>query len=485
MSVSGGGGPEEGRGGTWIVLLVAVLLRAPFLGGAHGIDDDEFYSLRNSENLLATPTPAAVKAWPVTFAASRAVTEVCGLSPFSLRLLPFLCGVLAPLLLFRIGRRFVGPRAALLAALLLAVWPWHQYYSGLARYYAPLFLFSLLVLDRLDRLLTGPRRGDAAAFVLWLVLAMATHSTGILAVGGAVVALRSARRLRRGAVLLMFGAVVALAATVFLVPSLSGPILHVISGAGGHGYDAVHFAMSLAMNVTPLVGLLAIAGAVTLVARRGERSAFLVASAAAPVAALVGLVLVGGVEVQARYAMAGMPAVLLLAGAGAARLLGPLFDAGRLPRLAAAGVLVVPLLPGAASNLIDGNRHDVAGAARRLAEDLDAETIVFAEGHSLYVMELWGLDRRLPPGEGDPPFPRELEESPPTEEQLRAVARHRGGTRFALPDNVFETLPERGEASYQAWLRERTVVVDRIGRRRLDYPRNVITIYRTREEDGT
>lgn len=466
------------------MLLVALAFRLPFLTGAFGIDDDEFYSMRNSEQLLATPTPAAAKAWPVTFAMSRAATEVFGLSPFSLRLFPFLCGILAPLALVRIGGRFVGPRAALLAALLLAVWPWHQYYSGLARYYAPLFLFSLLLIDRIDRLLTGPRRGDVAAFVLLLVLSAATHTTGLLAVGGAVVAVKNFRRLRRGSLGLVFGAMLALSATVFFVPAFSGPIRHVISGAGGHGYDAVHFAMSLALNLTPLLAALTLVGALAVLAQRRPRAAFLVASAAMPVVGLVGLVLFAGVDVQARYAMAGMPAMLLLAGVGAERLLLPFFEAGTPIRIATAGVLVLPMLPGAVSNLIDGNRHDVAAATRHLANDLDGEQLLFAEGHSLYVMHLWGLDRRLPPGVGDPPFPRALEESPPNELQLRAVDRRRDDARFVLPDNVFETLGARGQKAYEEWLRRRTVVEARIGRRRIDYPRNVLTVYRTRAEGG-
>ena len=477
-----------GRPGVWmfLILLVALAVRLPFLGDGYGIDDDEFYSLRNSEELLATPTPPAVKAWPVTFTAARAMTELVGLSPLSLRWLPFVCGLLAPLMVFRIGRRFVSPRAALLAAALVALWPWHQYYSGLARYYSPLFLWALLILDRLDRVLTAPRRGDVAALILLLLLAAATHTTGVLAVGGGLVALGGVRRLSRRGLAVLVGGVVTLGGVIAAVPALSGPVRHVLSGAGGFGYGVVQFAMSLALNVTPLLGVLATLGAVALLAERrdGSRAFYLTAAAVAPAAALLGLAVVAGVDVQARYAMAGMPALVLLAGAGADRMLTPLLApaAGPVVRAAAVGAVLVPFLPSALSNLIDGNRHDVPAAAEHLAAALDDEEHLFAEGHSLYVMTIWGLDRRLPPGVGEPPFPRALEESPPTAAQLDAIDARDRDARFVLPDNVFETLASRGEdaAGFGAWLRRRAVVERRIGERRLDYHRNVLTVYRSR-----
>ena len=79
-----------GAASRWMlaVLLLAGLLRAPFLVG-YGIDDDEFYTLRYSETLLETPTPPAVKSWPILFTVTRGLSELFRPSPLALR--PPLC----------------------------------------------------------------------------------------------------------------------------------------------------------------------------------------------------------------------------------------------------------------------------------------------------------------------------------------------------------------------------------------------------------
>lgn len=463
-----------------VILLVAAAFRLPFLW-QFGIDDDEYYSLRNSEQLLQDPVPDAVAAWPVTFAVARLFTELFGLSPFSLRLFSVACGILAPWLLYRIGRRHVGADGAFLAALLTAVWPWHQYFSGLARYYSPLFLFALLLADRLHRALTRPRSADWALVVVLVLLSALTHTTGLLALGGGV-AFALGRGLgaltRRGALLLLLGAA-ACGAAVLTVPPLADPVLRVISGRGGHGYDAAHFVMSLSFNLSPVLALLAALGAAALWRARRQGAWFLGLTAAAPIVVLCVLVLFG-VGVQPRYAMAGMPALVLLAGAGAARLVAGLPRG--LPRLAVVGAVLLPGLPGVASNLMDGNRHDVRGAAAWLERRLAPGDTLFAEGHSLLGYYLWGFERRLPPGLGEPPFPDAFVEFPPSTGQREVLELVRPRVRFVVQDNQFEN-PAVVDAGFRRWLRDHAVVEARFGSRRLDYHRNLLAIYGTPAED--
>lgn len=72
--------------------------------------------------------------------------KLFGVSEWSARLVPALIGVASiPLFYFPI-RRVTNPRTALVAVLLLAVSPWHIYWSQNARFYTPLLLFYTLSL---------------------------------------------------------------------------------------------------------------------------------------------------------------------------------------------------------------------------------------------------------------------------------------------------------------------------------------------------
>src|SRR6185312_1527604 len=64
------------------------------------------------------------------------------LDEFGLRFLPALFGALGIPVVYAVGRRLVGERAALFAAALLAVSPLHVYYSQFARYWSLVFLLS-------------------------------------------------------------------------------------------------------------------------------------------------------------------------------------------------------------------------------------------------------------------------------------------------------------------------------------------------------
>jgi hypothetical protein len=69
-----------------------------------------------------------------------------GLSEWSARLVPALVGIFSvPALYFPI-RKIYGPGAALMASLLLAVSPWHLYWSQNARFYTIILLFYTLAL---------------------------------------------------------------------------------------------------------------------------------------------------------------------------------------------------------------------------------------------------------------------------------------------------------------------------------------------------
>jgi mannosyltransferase len=97
---------------------------------------DEIYTIVNTRYLHEWPIPRL----PIYLVMIRSALEVFGTSEWSARFVPALIGsVTIPLLYFPVRRMFT-PGVALLAVLLLAISPWHIYWSQNARFYTLLLL---------------------------------------------------------------------------------------------------------------------------------------------------------------------------------------------------------------------------------------------------------------------------------------------------------------------------------------------------------
>ncbi len=127
---------------------------------SHSVWIDELFSVRDSISLRTT----FEKSWPKAFgyvsthvgmrlAGARldeaspdnaAQWRALGIDHFAMRIGPCVVGIVSIPILGLVSRRMLGDRAALLAALLLAVSPWHVYWSQGARFYVPQFLFYSL-----------------------------------------------------------------------------------------------------------------------------------------------------------------------------------------------------------------------------------------------------------------------------------------------------------------------------------------------------
>lgn len=91
-----------------------------------------------------------------------------GSSEFTLRLFSVILGTLSIWLIYRIGAYLLDRRTGILAAGILAVSPFHVWYSQEARMYPLLFFLSLISLDALARLMREDRTSQ------WLVYVGAT-----------------------------------------------------------------------------------------------------------------------------------------------------------------------------------------------------------------------------------------------------------------------------------------------------------------------
>ena len=90
---------------------------------------------------------------PVSVILTAQALNIWGLSEWSARLASVVIGVISLPILFFPTRRMFGDWVALLAVLLLAVSPWHIFWSQNARFYTGLLLFyTLLLFSNVSRL---------------------------------------------------------------------------------------------------------------------------------------------------------------------------------------------------------------------------------------------------------------------------------------------------------------------------------------------
>ncbi|MBE2199768.1 MAG: glycosyltransferase family 39 protein [Anaerolinea sp.] len=113
---------------------------------------DEIYTINRAQAhysslaLTLRNIPPHTNWVPVSLLLISGVTNVLGISEWSVRLVPAIIGVLSiPILYFPI-RSVFGSREALVAVLLLAVSPWHLTWSQNGRFYTALLLFYTLAL---------------------------------------------------------------------------------------------------------------------------------------------------------------------------------------------------------------------------------------------------------------------------------------------------------------------------------------------------
>jgi len=119
-----------------VITIAAALLRFLRLG-EWSFWGDEIFSLGNrSDGFVESTTVQLI----------HLTTSILGTSEWSARLVPALIGTLSVPILYFPAKRMLGVRVALLAAVLLAISPWHLYWSQNARFYVLLLLFHTLAL---------------------------------------------------------------------------------------------------------------------------------------------------------------------------------------------------------------------------------------------------------------------------------------------------------------------------------------------------
>jgi hypothetical protein len=322
------------------------------------------------------------------------------LNELGLRLVPALAGTLAIPAIYLFGRRLVGSRAALFAALLVTLNPTQILYSQLARYWSLVFLFSIIAPIAIY-LGTRDRNGRMFGLgVLATILAGLSHPAGAICVGGpALLLLAGVRREQlvdwaaRPAVRIGAAVVVVLAALALyrFIPLLRGWIsMHdrmpgygqfLLRPQAPPGVKQVMRLVALTDSLTVPVVLAALTGVylVWRAVRQREIALFLFSVAAFQIGFLLLVSLRTSVSLY--YFLPSTPAFFLAAGLfldWLCRMDWQTRPAWLVPATVTL-MIVAAGMPTLISDYRDGRRFDFRGAAEWLTQEMKPGDVVFSD----------------------------------------------------------------------------------------------------------
>ncbi len=461
-------------------LLAAAALR--FIGlGRFSLWGDEYYSLDNAIDLFSPRMQLGDYAFLPFFMLERLVLEVSGMAhvtapdpvrlAFLLRLVPAAAGSIAVAAAYRCSRGFLrrGERHALAA--LLAFSPWFLLFSQMARSYSLLLAF---VVPATFELLRAAREGSVRRGVVgtaWALVATITHPTAALLLVGhvaaaLVAALMRVRPLSRGLLPpLLMPLVLALPAAIW--PGAVRDTLVYKLQAQDAGIESVGaLLLGIGWNVGPVVAALALLGLPVLWRRDRVVAVYVVVGVAMPVLVMIGLAMFG-TSVEQRYLLAVVPLAMIPAALLIGEIAGQLREC--VPRLAVPALALVAYTPGVVSELIDGNRHDLAAAAELVRSRLAVGDGIISETHAL-------MRRYLP---ADFPADRLLEAPPqtsdPDREQHTSMWKSCPRIWIVIPADFEEH--DLTHRSFLRWAWSQGRLVQEIWHPRLDYHQNRLWVF--------
>lgn len=345
--------PFTGRHLLFLLLLtlLAAALRLSRLGD-WSFWVDEAHTYRDVTLPFRQFWDSHVARYPLSYLLLRGMLEVLPSSSEGWLRLPFaFFGIASVPALALVGRGIVGRRAALAAAALLAVSPWHIYWSQNCRSYAAVLFLSVLAMGAF---FAADRQRTAGLGFLTIgitVVAGLCHPSAYLLLAAYLSFAGLSRLMSTGSEkadairtpLERWLPWAVLGTVIALVPILIGGISYFARAKPG--FSLSHLIQTTAFFVRIPLGVAALGGFLLLF-HRGERTAlFLACWIAAPFA-----VLASGISaVTAQYAFYTLPAFCLLAGAAAHGVVAHISDpswVARMLRLVPISILMIDAASG-------------------------------------------------------------------------------------------------------------------------------------------
>jgi mannosyltransferase len=310
----------EGAAPLWALAAVAGVLGAVRLGAKSFWQDEAFTAamVDMPADRFVEVTVGRELNQVLYYLFLRPWSAVFGTGEVALRSVSVLGAVAAAVALVLLGRRLVGNRAALLAGCLLVVNPFFVRYAQEARAYTVTLAVVTGAGIALCRALERPTTGRLAVYAAVAGLSVYVHFFAGLVIAAQVLGVLLTRGPWRRLVPAWIGVAVAFAPVLtFLAVVETGEVDFVPRPTPGSAFDIVATTAGGTVQLVAMLGLAAIA-----FSRRHHRSgaAVLACWAVLPVA----LTYLYSVAVQPlfvdRFLIVALPALVLLAGAGLARL---------------------------------------------------------------------------------------------------------------------------------------------------------------------
>lgn len=386
-----GAAASVSRARVWLILLaltaVAAVIRLYKLG-EWSFWVDEMFTLRDT---IGTGWRFHGMTYPLSYILIGMSMGALGVSEWSARLVPALFGIATPAMVYLLGRRSFGELPSIFAAAIIAISPWHLYWSQMARFYSLTVFFSTASILVLYRGLEENRKSHVAAAGILMALATISHYSALLVLGAVAVYVALIRVMNwsrpRGLNLTN--------SLIFLAPFILGAVVAGAKAgkllamyAGGHPTGTTfsnpltggaYMVVSLAYRIEPAIALLALVGIWLGLKRRDRGTMFLACTIVVPVLFLI----VCGVlsHAENRYAFVVLPAAAILAGSALSSISRSLWSGSRVLAIAVPLVVALPLLQHDVSyfgSFSNGERWNYRAAADYLRSHARPGDVVYS-----------------------------------------------------------------------------------------------------------
>jgi hypothetical protein len=362
-----------------VILLVAFVVRLygvitfPF-------EQDELYTINEATLLFDTPLLPGIQARPLFFFLTHPIVTNLPQIPEILRILPLIFGILGVWVTWILASKLLSNRAALFAALLAALSPWHMYASAFTRYYSLIYLLAALVYWLVPKAYdTDDPKTYFWAFVA-LLLGLWTHPSFVFPVAAAILVVMTFTRegkirwqwpTKNGWLYLwgpFFGASAIVWGTIRAVHGSSA-----VDNGGDRGMLATLRLIPAMIDwMTPIVFVAGAIGALLLIASPlRERRRFGLMTLVGVIGMLIALFGLSFItSIYADYGIAALPLVFISVAAILQWAMDELPEARqRVMAYVFGALIIVGSLPSVLSYLSDGTRFDYRPAFKRIAAE--------------------------------------------------------------------------------------------------------------------
>ena len=396
--------------GLLLITILAAALRFYKLGAWSFWIDEIFtinHAVRHFGNigLLLDHIPPARNWVPMSVILTAQVLNLLGINEWSARLVSVVIGVFTiPMLYFPL-RKIFGNQVMLIALLLLAISPWHIFWSQNARFYTSLLLLSTLALFAFFYIIEHDRPVFLLLFYVLLYLASSERLTVFLIVPVIfgyifslwVLPIEKPKGLNRKTVLLsvlplILFALLEVCRSAFLGSSLTISILDTFSGQPNT--TPLRLTLSIIYRISVPVFILGLFGGIYTITTKQRAGLFVFISATLPV--LVLIVLSMFMFTVDRYIFITLLPWLILCAMAVKELF---FQAKRFAVLLPFGVLMIFLFSSMSDIYLyyqfqNGNRPNWKDAYGYVERNIESGDIVYTTGYQLGEYYLPAADNR-------------------------------------------------------------------------------------------